>query len=312
VAWPLVAQAQQTMPVLGVLSTRGPDDAPQLTEAFHQGLKDAGFVDGQNVQIEYRFAMHRNERLPTLAADLVHRKVTMIAALSTPSGFAAKAATTSIPIVFTTAGDPVRLGLVSSLNRPGGNITGATQMAAQVVPKRLELLHELIPSARVIALLINPTNRGIAESNTDAVLAATRSLGLELRVLNASSESDFDSTFASVARTQAGGLVIAGDPFFTSRQQQLAALAVRHAVPTVYENREFVAAGGLMSYGSSVADAYRLAGIYTGRVLKGEKPANLPVQQTTKVELLINLKSAKALGITVPLPLSGRADELIE
>jgi putative tryptophan/tyrosine transport system substrate-binding protein len=228
------------------------------------------------------------------------------------AALAAKAATTTIPIVFEMGSDPVRLGLINSLNRPDGNITGVTQLNWEVIPKRLELLHELLPTARVMALLVNPTDSVYAEMQSRAVLAAAHTLGLELRVLNASTEDDFDSAFANVVHLRAGGLVIGGGAFFYSRIKQLAALAIRHAVPAVFQSREFVAAGGLLSYGSEVTDAYRLAGVYTGRVLKGDRLADLPVLQATKVELFINLKTAKALGVTVPLPLSGRADEVIE
>jgi putative ABC transport system substrate-binding protein len=313
VSWPVGAAAQQQpLPVIGYLTARAPGDDPHLIAAFREGLKDNGFVEGQNVEIEYRFAAHQNERLPTLATDLVRRQVTVIAAATTPAAIAAKAATATIPIVFETGSDPVQLALVGSLNRPGGNVTGVTQLNVEVVPKRLELLHELVPMATVIALLVNPTIPALAEPISIASQVAARSLGLELHVLKASTEPELDAAFANLIPLRAGGLVIGSDVFFPSRSQQLAALAIRHAVPTVFENREFVAAGGLASYGGSIRDAYRLAGIYTGRVLKGEKPAELPVQRTTKVELFLNLKAAKALGITVPLPLSGRADEVIE
>jgi putative ABC transport system substrate-binding protein len=312
-AWPLAARAQQqAMPVVGLLTSRAPGDALELLAAFRQGLKDAGFVERQNVVIEYRFAENRNERLAALAADLVHRQVAVIAATSTPAALAAKAATTTIPIVFETGGDPIQLGLVASLNRPGGNVTGVTQTNVEIAPKRLQLLHELVPTARVMALLVNPANPALAETATKEVQAAARTLGLELHVLNASTERDFDEVFAKLIQLRAGGLVIGPDPFFTSQREQLAALAVRYAVPAVSETREFTAAGGLLSYGADVTDAYRLAGDYTGQVLKGGKSADLPVQQATKVEMYINLKTAKALGITVPLPLSGRANELIE
>jgi putative tryptophan/tyrosine transport system substrate-binding protein len=311
--WPLRARAQQpALPVIGFLSSRAPDDAPELLAAFLQGLKDAGFVEGQNVTIEYRFAGNQNDRLPVLAADLVRRQVTVMAAPTTPAALAAKAATATIPVVFATAGDPIRLGLVASLNRPGGNVTGVTLLFVEVAAKRLELLHELIPAATIVGLLTNPANPPIAEANASAVLSAAHSLGLELHVLKASTERDFESVFANLIQLRAGGLVIGGDPFFTGRQEELAALAARHAVPTVYENREFVAAGGLMSYGGNLPDAYRLSAAYTARILKGEKPADLPVQQSTKVELLLNLKTVKALGITAPLSLLGRADEVIE
>jgi putative ABC transport system substrate-binding protein len=310
---PCMVRAQQpALPVIGFLSSRAPDDAPELLAAFLQGLKDAGFVEGQNVTIEYRFAGNQNDRLPALAADLVRRQVTVMAAPTTPAALAAKAATATIPVVFATAGDPIRLGLVASLNRPGGNVTGVTLLFVEVAAKRLELLHELIPAATVVGLLVNPTNPPIAEANAGAVLSAAHSLGLELHVLKASTEPDFESVFANLVQLRAGGLVIGGDPFFTGRQEELAALAARYAVPTVYENREFVAAGGLMSYGGNLPDAYRLSAAYTARILKGEKPADLPVQQSTKVELLLNLKTVKALGITAPLSLLGRADEVIE
>jgi putative ABC transport system substrate-binding protein len=312
-AWPFAARAQQTrMPVIGFLSSRASGDAPELLAAFLQGLKDAGFVEGQNVTIEYRFAGNQNERLPELAAELVHRQVTVMAAPTTPAALAAKAATAAIPIVVATAGDPVRLGLVASLNRPGGNVTGVALLFVEVAAKRLELLHELIPTAAIIGLLVNPANPPIAEANASAVLSAAHTLGLQLHVLKASAERDFDGVFANVIQLRAGGLVIGGDPFFTGRQEQLAALAARHAMPTVYENREFVAAGGLMSYGGNLIDAYRQCATYAARILKGEKPADLPVQQSTKVELFLNLKTAKKLGLTIPITLLGRADEVIE
>jgi putative ABC transport system substrate-binding protein len=312
-SWPLVARAQQpAIPVIGLLTSRGPGDAPELQAAFRQGLKDSGFVEGQNVAIEYRFAGNQNERLPALAADLVDRRVSVIAATTTPAALAAKAATATIPIIFEAGGDPVRLGFVASLNRPGGNVTGVTQLNTELAPKRLELLHELLPAARVMAQLVNPTNPTIAETQKSSVLSAARSLGLELLIFNASTERDFDAVFANLIQSRVGGLVIDSDSFFTARQEQLAALAVRHAVPAVYENRGFAAAGGLVSYGGSTADAYRLAGVYVARVLKAEMPGELPVQQATKIEMILNLKSAKMLGITVPITLLGRADEVIE
>ena len=312
VAWPLVASAQQgALPVVGLLSPRASGDVPQLLAAVRQGLKDSGYVEGQNVTIEYRFAENQYERLAALAADLVHRQVNVIVATAAPAVIAARAATTSIPIIFEMGDDPVRLGFVARLDRPGGNITGVTQLNREVAPKRLELLHELLPTVSVMALLANPTDTSsaILSNNT---MSVAQTLGLELHVLNASTEGDFDSVFANLIQLRAGGLVINPDAFFSARSEQLAALALRYAVPAVFENREFVAAGGLASYGGSLSDAYRLAGDYAARVLKGEKPGNLPVQQATKVELFLNLKTAKALGITVPLPLSGRADELIE
>jgi putative tryptophan/tyrosine transport system substrate-binding protein len=258
-AWPLAAGAQQPVPVIGFLNAASLDGYRPMVAAFRQGLQQSGYVEGQNVAIEYRWADNQIDRLPGLAADLVHRQVTVIAATTTPAPLAAKAATTTIPIVFEMASDPIRLGLVASLNRPGGNVTGATQLNVEVAPKRLELLHELVPTARVIALLINPTNVAVAEPVTRTSQAAAHALGLDLHVLNASTEGDFDGVFTSLIQLRAGGLVIGSDAFFTSRSEQLAALAVRHAVPTVYENREFVAAGGLVGYTGSIADAYRLA-----------------------------------------------------
>ena len=248
-----------------------------------------------------------------MAADLVHRQVAVIAATSTPAALAAKEATTTIPIVFETGDDPIKLGLVASMSRPGGNVTGVTQLNVTVVPKRLQLLHELVPTANVIGLLVDPTDPALAETATKEVQAAARTLGLEVHVLNASTEPDFDAAFAKLIELRAGGLVVGPGAFFTSRGELLAALALQHAVPTIFQAaRAFVVAGGLLSYGADITDAYRLAGIYTGRVLKGDKPADLPVQQSTKVELTINLKAAKTLGLSVPNSLIGRADEVIE
>jgi ABC-type uncharacterized transport system substrate-binding protein len=313
VAWPFVARAQQsTMPVVGFVNLASAKGyAPQVS-AFLKGLSEAGYVVGRNVAIEYRWAEGRIDRLPAMVADLVHRQVAVIAASTTPAALAAKAATTTIPIVFETGGDPVQLGLVPSLNRPGGNVTGVTQTNWEITPKRLQLLHELVPTASVIAILVNPANPTVSETTTKAMQAAAPSLGLELHILNASTERDFDGVFAKLTQLRAGGLVIGQDPFFTIQREQLAALTVRHAVPAIFYGREFVAAGGLLSYGADVADAYRLTGNYTGRVLKGEKPADLAVQQVTKVEMYINLKTAKALGVNVPNTLIGRADEVIE
>jgi putative ABC transport system substrate-binding protein len=272
-------------------------------------LKEAGYTDGQNVTIAYRWANDELDRLPVLADNLVRLGVSVIVA-NTPANLIAKAATTAIPIVFTTGGDPVKLGLVASLDRPGGNVTGATQLNQELVPKRLELLHELLPAVTVIALLINPTDSGFAV--TREIELAARNLGLQLQVLQASTERDFDEVFASLIRLRAGGLVISPGAFFANHSEQLGALALRHSVPAIFEYREFVAAGGLASYAGSVTESYRMAGIYSGRILKGEKPADLPVQRSTKVEMYINLKTAKTLGLNVPNTLIGRADEVIE
>jgi putative ABC transport system substrate-binding protein len=312
-AWPLAARAQQPgMPVIGFLNAASLDGYRPMVAAFRRGLQESGYVEGENVAIEYRWADNQIDRLPALAADLVHRQVTVIAATTSPAALAARAATTTIPIVFEIGSDPIRLGLVASLSRPGGNVTGATALTGEVAPKRLELLHELVPTASVIALLINPTDRAVAEPVSRTSQAAAHTLGLDLHVLNATTERDFDAVFANLIQLRAGGLVISSGAFFAARSEQLAALAVRHAVPAVSSHRRFVAAGGLASYSGNIADSYRLAGVYTGRILKGEKPGELPVQQGTKVEMFLNLRTAKALGITVPLPLLGRADEVIE
>jgi putative ABC transport system substrate-binding protein len=296
------------MPVIGYLSGRSPGDL----SAFLKGLNEAGYVDGRNVSIEYRWAEGRADRLPALVADLVHRRVSVIAAATTLAALAAKAATTTIPIVFEMADDPVRLGLVTSLNRPDGNITGVATLNIEVAPKRLQLLHEVVPSAKVVALLVNPADATVAEIQSREVRSAAHTLGLELHVLNARTETDFDAAFSDITQMQAGGLVIAADPLFASRSKQLGELTVRHSVPAIYGRHDFTAAGGLLSYGPDQADAYRRTGIYVGRILKGEKPADLPVQQATKVELYINLKTAKRLGLNVPNTLIGRADEVIE
>ena len=313
VAWPLAVRAQQpTIPVIGFMNSASAKDWTRHLSAFLKGLGETGYVDGQNVTIEYRWAEGHYDRLPTMATDLVHKKVAVIAATSTPAALAAKAATTSIPIVFETGGDPIRLGLVPSLNRLSGNVTGVTQTSVEASPKRLQLLHELIPTTSVIALLVNPADPATAETITKDVQAAARALGLELHVLNASTDRDLDEVFAKLKQLRVGGLVISPGALFTSRSEYLAALTVRYAVPAVYDKREFVVAGGLMSYGGNIADSYRLAGVYTGRILKGDKPADLPVQQVTKVEMIINLKTAKAFGLNIPEPLIGRADEVIE
>lgn len=312
VGWPLDAGTQQPFkPIVGFLNASSPDGYQPMAAAFRQGLEQFGYIDGQNVTIEYRWEDGHYDRLSVMAADLVHRQVAVIAATSTPAALAAKAATTTIPIVFESGGDPVRFGLVASLSRPGDNITGVTQWNAVLALKRLELLHELLPNASVMALLVNPANLSLAEIETSGALSAARRLGIELHVLNASIERDFDGVFPNLIQLRAEGLVIAGDPFFTGLSRLLGALTAHYAVPAVYE-REFVAAGGLIGYGGRIIDAYRLAGAYVGHMLKGEKPADLPVQQGTKVELFLNLKTAKALGITIPPSIMVRADELIE
>jgi putative ABC transport system substrate-binding protein len=313
-ALPMAAlRAQQsTLPVIGFLNGGSPEGYAANLAGFVQGLKEAGYTDGQNVKIEYRWAEGHYERLPAMLADLVHGQVTVLAATSTPAALAAKAGTTTIPIVFTTDGDPVQLGLVASLSRPGGNVTGAAQLNFQVLSKRLELLHELMPGAKVFAVLVNRTNPS-AEALSKAAHATAGTLGVQLHVLHAGAATDFDEVFASMAQLRVAGLVIgSGDPFFSSQSEQLAALTVHHGVPAVFHNRQFVAAGGLASYGGNIPAGYRFAGIYTGRILKGEKPADLPVAQVTNVELFINTKTAKALGMTVPQSLLARADEVIE
>ena len=311
-AWPLAVRAQQReIPVVGFLNSASPGPYPPVS-AFLRGLNEMGFVEGRDVAIEYRWAESQNDRLPALAAELVQRHVDVIAAAGgTPSAVAAKAATTTIPVVFGVAVDPVKIGLVASLNRPGGNLTGITNLNVEVGPKRLELMRELIPAATNIAVLVNPTSP-IAEPFARAMQAAARTLGQQIHVQQASSEQDFDKVFADLARLRAGALVISPDVFFNTKIEQLAVLSLRHAVPAIFQYREFAAAGGLISYGSDETEYYRLIGIYAGRILKGEKPADLPVVQSTKVEMILNLKTAKALGITVPLPLIGRADEVIE
>jgi putative ABC transport system substrate-binding protein len=310
-AWPVTLRAQQpAIPVIGYLNGGSPDRSAHLVRAFRQGLQDTGYAEGRNVAIEFRWADGQYDRLPAMAADLVRRQVAVIFA-DTPGVLAAKAATTTVPIVFAIAGDPVAIGLVASMNHPGGNLTGQTSLNVEVGPKRLELLHEMVPAATILALLVNPTNPNAQAIASDAHSAAG-ALGFELHVLHASTEREFDAVFASLVQLRAGGLVISTDPFFTNQGEQLGALALRNAMPAIYQYPEFAAAGGLMSYGGSIADNFRLLGTYAGRILKGEKPADLPVQQSTKVELIINLKTAKALGINVPITLLGRADEVIE
>jgi putative ABC transport system substrate-binding protein len=311
--WPFMAGAQQpAVAVIGYLGSESPSLSADRVAGSRRGLSEAGYVEGRNVGIEYRWAEGQYDRLPAMATDLVRQQVNVIVTLGAlPSALAAKAATRTIPIVFATGADAVASGLVTSLNQPGGNLTRATNLNTELGPKRLELQHELVPSATIIAMLVNPTNPN-AEPVSRQLQAAAQSLGLEMPVVRVSTERDLDTAFASLVRLRAGALVIGADAFFTSRSEQLAALALRHAVPAIYQGREFAAAGGLMSYGGSLAAQDRLAGIYTGRILKGEKPADLPVQQSTKVELIINLKTAKALGVTVPLALLTRADEVIE
>jgi putative tryptophan/tyrosine transport system substrate-binding protein len=313
-AWPLAVRAQQpAMPVVGFLSSTSPDLYEHRLRPFGQGLKEAGYVEGQNVEIDYRWAEGQHDRLPALAAQLVQRRVAVIvAAGGTPSAMAAKAATATIPIVFGVAVDPVEVGLVASLSRPGGNVTGVTNLNVEVGPKRLELLRELLPSVTVIAVLVNPASPAIADPFVRGMQAAARTLGLQLHVLHASTERDFDTVFATLVQLRAGALVLGPDIFFNARSEQLAALTIRHAVPAIFQYRQYVAAGGLLSYGPSEKEYYRLVGVYTGRILKGAKPADLPIEQPIKFELMINLKTAKALGITVPPTLLARADEVIE
>jgi len=311
-AWPLAVRAQQSaMPVIGLLGSATASDWTPYVSAFRQGLHDAGYVEGSNVAIEARWANSQYERLPAMAAELVQRNVTVIAAFSTPAAAAAKAATATIPIVFTTIADPVQVGFVASLNRPGGNMTGSTNLSVEVGPKLVELLHEAIPTAKIMALLVNPTNSN-TETLSRSLQVAARTLGLQLHVLNASTESDFDAVFETLRQLKADGLVVVSDVFFNVQSKQLAALTIRHAIPAISQSPEFTVAGGLMSYTGSIPDEYHQAGVYTGRILKGEKPADLPVVQGTKFELVINLKTAKALGLNVPLGLLNAADEVIE
>src|SRR5262245_13677307 len=312
-ALPLVAHAQQpAMPVIGFLGLASADRyAAQLT-SFHQGLHDSGFRERQNVAVEYRWAGDRFNQLPVLAAELVRQSVNVIFAANGPAAVAAKAATANTPIVFQAGFDPVAVGLVASLNRPGGNVTGVTTQGLELGPKRLEMLRDLVPGTDEVAALVNNSNALNVETNTRALQTAADALNLKLLILHASAAEDFDRVFATLAKLRPIGLVIAGDQFFTSRIDQLGALTVQHRVPTIFQYREFAAAGGLMSYGASVTDPYRLAAVYIARILKGERPADLPVQQPTRIELIINLKTAKTLGLSVPPAILARADEVIE
>jgi len=310
--WPLAAHAQQAaIPVIGFLNGASPDGYAPYVAAFRQGLKEVGYVDGQNATIEYRWAEGHYDRLPALAADLIQRKVTVIAATTTPAARAAKAATSTVPIVFTTADDPIRLGLVASLNRPGGNVTGVSNLLVDLGSKQLGLLRELAPGTTAIAVLVNPNFPGTERQLRD-VEAAARVLGLQSIILRASSEREIETAFAIMVRQSGVALLVGADPFFLQRREQVVALAARHALPAIYPVREFAVVGGLMSYGSDFADSYRQVGIYTGRIVKGEKPADLPVQRSTKFEFVINFKTAKALGLDVPNSMQLLADEVIE
>jgi ABC-type uncharacterized transport system substrate-binding protein len=310
--WPLAVRAQQpAMPVVGFLGSSAPGHRGAEVAAFHAGLRETGYVEGQNVAIESRWAESHYDRLPALAADLIQRRVAVIAAIAAPAAEAVQATRTTIPTVFLVGGDPVKFGLVASLGRPGGNLTGVTFLANLLAAKQLEVLHELVPKAMAIGVLVNPDNPN-AGTDTSEVQEAARTLGLQLHLVNARAERDIDTAFAILVQQRAGGLIVLADPFLLSRREQLLALAERRALPTIYPLRDFPVVGGLMSYGASLTDSYRLVGVYTGRILKGDKPADLPVQQSTKVELVINLKTAKALGLAFPLPLLGRADEVIE
>jgi putative tryptophan/tyrosine transport system substrate-binding protein len=311
-AWPLAARAQQSaMPVIGYLSSLTQVDSVHFDAAFRRGLSEMGYVEGQNVRIEYRWITDRYSPLPAMATDLVQRQVTMIGAFGPPAVLAAKAATTTIPVVFVTGADPIKFGFVASFNRPGGNITGIWIVTTVLAQKRLQLMRELLPKAELIALLVNPTSP-VAEPQTRDAQAAADALGLKLSILSAATENDFDQVFATVIQQRADALFVSADPFLSSRREHLVALAARHAIPTLYEIREFVEAGGLISYGTVIRDGYYKGGIYAGRVLKGVNPADLPVEQVNRLELVINLKTARALGLQIPDKLLALADEVIE
>jgi putative tryptophan/tyrosine transport system substrate-binding protein len=312
-AWPLAARAQQpTMPVIGVLDARSPGTTENSLRAFREGLKDTGYIAGENVALEYRWAEDQIDRLPALAADLVQRRATVIAAISPTAALAAKAAIATIPIVFIVNEDPVRLGLVASLARPGGNLTGINILTAEVTAKRLDLLRELMPSATRVGVLVNPVNATNTETTLREMAAAARTTGLQVKVLNASTSREIDAAFASLLHERPDALFVGAEPYFYSRRVQLAVLAASHRLPAIYSQRDFVVAGGLMSYGTNIADAFRQIGVYAGRILKGTKPADLPVVQASKFELVINLPTARALGLEVPPMLLARADEVIE
>jgi putative tryptophan/tyrosine transport system substrate-binding protein len=312
-AWPLAAHAQQsTMPVIGFLSGRSPGESESVEAAFRQGLKESGYAEGQNVHIAFRWAEGRYDRLPALVASLVDIRVAVIAAAGGQAvSLAAKAATSTIPIVFVSGEDPVKLGLVATLNRPGGSATGVSMFLSEMEAKRFALLHELVPTATMIGVIVNPSSPSI-DTQLREINSAARALGRQIQIVNATNERELDAAFASLAQSKAGALLIAANAYFTSRRDQIVALAAQRAIPAIYDQREFPMAGGLVSYGTNLSDSYRLMGVYTGKILKGEKPTDLPVQRSTKFELVINLKTAKALGLDVPPALSARADEVIE
>jgi putative ABC transport system substrate-binding protein len=312
-AWPVVAHAQQAMPVIGFLHSASAATFAEHIPAFHKGLNEAGYIDGQNVTVDYRWAEGRNETLPALAADLVHRRAAVIVTpISTPAALAAKAATSTIPIVFVIGADPVKIGLVASLNRPGGNATGITDIGVQLGAKRLALLHELLPNAARFAVLVNPNNPSITEAYVSELQVAASAIGRQIEVVTAGTNSGIDTAFATIVKLRADAFLISPEALFVTRRVQLLTLSARHALPALYHRREFTDAGGLMSYGSSLAEQFRQTGLYAGRILKGEKPAEMPVQLPTKFEFIINLQTAKTFGIDIPLTLLARADEVIE